>query len=137
MRRRNDAGALSTELAVVTPVVIGLVLFVVYAGRTVEAEADVAYAAYEAARAATLSGTPGQAETAAAETAAANIAEGSVSCHTLDVAVDTGSFQPGGQVTVTITCITALSDLALLAVPGSRSFTATASSVVDTYRAAP
>lgn len=137
MNRSRERGALSTELAVVTPVLIGLVLFVVYAGRTVEAEADIANAAYEAARAATLTGTPEQAQTAAAETATANIAEGSVSCQTLEVAVDTSGFQPGGQVTVTLTCTATFSDLALLAVPGSRTFTATAASVVDTYRATP
>lgn len=133
----NDHGALSTELAVITPVIIGLVLFVVYSGRTVQAEADVANAAYEAARAATLAGTPQSAETAATEVAAANIAEGSVSCETLDVGVDTSAFQPGGQVVVTITCHASFADLALLAVPGTRSFTSSSVSVVDTYRAGP
>lgn len=137
MKSRWEAGALSTELAVVTPVIIGLVLFVVYAGRTVEAEADVAHAAYEAARTATLTGTPETAETAARQAAAANIAQGSVACQTLDVDVDTSSFQAGGQVTVTVTCDASFSDLTLLAVPGTRTFTASAVSVVDTYRAQP
>lgn len=133
----TDRGALSTELAVITPVVIGLVLFVVYAGRTVQAEADVAHAAYEAARAVTLTATPQTAETVAAEAAAANIAEGSVACQTLDVAVDTTDFEPGGQVTVTVACSAGFSDLTLLAVPGTRTFNASAVSVVDTYRASP
>ena len=133
----NEHGALSTELAVLTPILIGLVLFVVYTGRTVEAQADATHAAYEAARAATLAATPAAAETAAAQTAATNIAEGSVGCQTLDVDVDTTAFAAGGHVGVTITCNASYTDLALLAVPGGRSFTATATAVVDTYRANP
>jgi len=133
----NEHGALSSELAVLTPILIGLVLFVVYTGRTVEAQADVTHAAYEAARAATLTAVPAAAETAAAQTAAANIAEGTVSCQTLDVDVDTTAFAAGGYVGVTVTCHASYSDLALLSVPGGRSFTANATAVVDTYRADP
>ena len=133
----NEHGALSTELAVLTPILIGLVLLVVYTGRTVESQADVAHAAYEAARAATLAATPAAAETAAAQTAVANIAEGSVACQTLDVDVDAAAFAAGGHVGVTVTCHASYSDLALLAVPGGRSFTANATAVVDTYRANP
>jgi Flp pilus assembly protein TadG len=130
----GERGAVSTELAVMTPVLIGLLLFVVYAGRIVEAEAAVAHAAYEAARAATLTGTPSAAHAAAAETAVANIAVGAVSCRSLDVAVDTAAFNPGGHVTVTLTCQATFADLALLAVPGTRAFTASATAVIDVHR---
>lgn len=131
---KSQRGAVSTELAVVTPVLIGLMLLVVYAGRVVEAEADVSHAAYEAARAATLTDTPAAAHAAATETAHANLAVGAVACRSLDVAVDTDRFTPGGHVTVTLTCRATFADLSLLAVPGTRSFTASASSVVDFHR---
>jgi Flp pilus assembly protein TadG len=130
----GERGAVSTELAVLTPLVIALVLFVVYAGRVVETEADVSHAAYEAARAATITDSPRAAHAAATETAAANIATGTVACRTLDVDVDTAAFTPGGHVSVTVTCQAAFSDLSLLAVPGSRTVTATAHSVIDTHR---
>jgi Flp pilus assembly protein TadG len=130
----GERGAVSTELAVLTPVLIGLMLFVVYGGRVVEAEADVFHAAYEAARAATLTDTPSAAHAAAVETALANIAAGTVACRSLDVAVDTTAFNPGGHVTVALTCQSTFSDLSLLAVPGTRAFTASATSVIDVHR---
>ena len=135
MRHRDEQGAVSTELAVLTPLLIGFMLLVLFAGRVAQAEADVAHAAHEAARAASLVGAPKAAEAAAQETAAANIAEGGVACRRLDVTVDTGAFAAGGRVTVTVSCEASFADLALLAVPGSRIFTATAVEVIDTYRA--
>lgn len=133
--RRGEAGAVSTELAVLTPLLIGFMLFAVYAGRIAQAEGDVAHAAQEAARAASLTGNPADAETAAGETAAANIAHGHMACRRLEVTVDTTNFTAGGRVAVTVGCEASFADLALLAVPGSRTFTATAVEVIDTYRA--
>ena len=128
-------GAVSTELAVLAPVLIGFMLFVVFAGRTAQAEGDVANAAHEAARAASLVATPQAATEAATATAAANIAEWAVACRRLDVTVDTSDFTSGGQVAVTVICQAAFGDIAMLAVPGTRTFTVTAIEVIDTFRA--
>jgi Flp pilus assembly protein TadG len=136
MRRPNaQRGAVSTELAVLAPVLIGFMLFVVFAGRIAQGEGDVANAAHEAARAASLVSNPRAATEAATATATANIAEGAVACRRLDVTVDTSDFTSGGQVAVTVTCQAAFGDIAMLAVPGSRTFTATAIEVIDTFRA--
>ncbi len=132
---RFQRGAVSTELAVLTPILIGFMLLVVFAGRTAQGEGDVANAAQEAARAASLTGNPVAAVEAGVETAAANIATGSVACRRLEVAVDTTDFKAGGQVVVTVTCEAAFADIAMLSVPGSRTFVATAVEVIDTYRA--
>jgi Flp pilus assembly protein TadG len=132
---REEAGAVSTELAVLTPLLIGFMLLVIFAGRVVQAEADVAHAAHEAARAASLRGEPQAAVAAAQETAAVNVVQGAVACRRLEVAVDTTSFAAGGQVTVTVSCEATFADLALLAVPGSRIFTASATEVIDVHRA--
>ncbi len=132
---RHQRGAASTELAVLTPLLIGFMLLVVFAGRVAQAEGDVAHAAHEAARAASMVATPEQATTAATETASANIAEGQVACRRLEVAVDTTNFTAGGEVAVTVTCEASFSDIAMLAVPGTRTFEATAIEVIDTYRA--
>ena len=131
----DQRGAVSTELAVLTPVLIGFMLLVVFAGRVAQAEGDVANAAHEAARAASLVATPQAALEAGTNTATANIAEGAVACRNLDVSVDTSDFAAGGQVAVTVTCQAAFADIAMLAVPGSRTFAATAVEVIDTYRA--
>jgi Flp pilus assembly protein TadG len=136
MRRVGaQRGAVSTELAVLAPLLIGFMLFVVFAGRVAQAEGDVANAAHEAARAASLVGTPRAAVEAATETAEANIAEGAVACRRLEVIVDTTDFDAGGQVTVTVSCEAAFGDIAMLSVPGSRTFVATAVEVIDVFRA--
>ncbi len=132
---RDERGAVSTELAVLAPLFIGFMLLVVFSGRVAQAEGDVAHAAHEAARAASLAGSPMSAVQSAQEAAAANIAIGSVACHHLDVSVDTTNFGAGGQVVVTVSCEATFSDVTMLAVPGGRTFAATAVEVVDTYRA--
>jgi len=131
---RQD-GAVSTELAVLTPLLIGFVLLVVFAGRVTQAQGDVANAAQEAARAASLTDRPHAAEEAAGATAAANLAEGTVSCRELEVTVDTSNFTAGGWVGVTVSCEATFSDIAMLTVPGSRTFESTAVEVIDAYRA--
>jgi Flp pilus assembly protein TadG len=135
MAIRDEQGAVSTELALLTPLLIGFMLLVVFAGRVAQAEGDIAHAAHEAARAASLTATPSAAVEAAQATALANITEGGVACRTLDVSVDTTNFAAGGQVAIAVTCQAAFSDIAMFAVPGTRTFTATAIEVIDTYRA--
>ena len=82
-----------------------------------------------------LVATPQAALEAGVATAAANIAEGAVACRNLDVSVDISAFVAGGHVAVTISCEAAFADIAMLAVPGNRTFTSTAIEVIDTYRA--
>lgn len=135
MTGNEERGAVSTELAVITPILIGFMLLVVFAGRVAQAEGDVAHAAHEAARAASLVATPAAAEEAATGTVSTNINEGAVECRRVDVSVDTSSFTPGGQVSVTVTCEASFADIAMLAVPGTRTFRATAIEVIDTHRA--
>ena len=49
--------------------------------------------------------------------------------------VDTSEFVAGGQVAVSVVCEASFADIAMLAVPGSRTFEATAIEVIDTHRA--
>lgn len=134
---RSENGAVSTELAVATPILIGFMLLVVFAGRVAQAEGDVRHAAHEAARAASLVATPEAAVAVATDTAAANVSEGAVACRSLDVTVDATRFDAGGQVAVTVACEASFADIAMLAVPGTRTFEATAIEVIDTHRADP
>jgi hypothetical protein len=91
---------------------------------------DLHTTAAAAARAASLQRDPAAAQ-AAAETTAAHADTG---CTSLIVRVDTSGFRPGGTVTATVTCTVDLSDLAGLAVPGTTTLTATATSPVDLWR---
>ncbi len=121
-----------------TAFLTAFMLLVVFAGRVSQAENDVRSAAHEAARAASLTNNPTTAVTEATSVAAANLASSGMSCvNGLNVNVDTANFSSGGWVTVTVTCNASFSDVAALSVPGSRSFTGTATEVIDTYRANP
>lgn len=118
-----------------TPLVIVLLVVIAMAGRGVTARMDVDSVAEAAARAASLTRHPGAAQQAATEAAAANLGDGRITCVSLDTEVDTSQFAPGGQVTVTITCVVELSDLAGgVAIPGSITLSSQASSAIDQWR---
>jgi Flp pilus assembly protein TadG len=139
MRRRSrhleERGSVAVEVAVIAPALIFLMLLVVYAGKVSEADGNVERAASDAARAASLRQHPGDATEDAQVTATADLTAAGVPCLTLATIVDTDDFAPGGTVTVTVRCEASMADVTLLGVPGSRTFTATAVEVIDTYRA--
>lgn len=134
--KRCDRGSASVEFVVIAPIFfIGFLAIVVLAGRVGQSSNDVRSAAHEAARAASLTATAGDAQAAAAATASENLASAGVACAGgSSVTVDTSNFVPGGWVTVTVTCDTPLSDMSSLGVPGSRTHTASASEVIDVLR---
>lgn len=130
----GENGSLSLELVLVTPVLVALMVFVVFAGRLGQASADVTHATAQAARAASLQGRPATATASAQQAAAANLTASGVDCARIDVAVDTSRFAPGGTVAVTVTCTVALDDLAGIGPPVDRALSATAIEVVDAFR---
>ena len=134
---RDERGAVATELVLLTPLLIVMLLFVVALGRLAGARINVDGAAAQAARAASIATTPAQAAASAQQSATAALGSDHVTCATLKVATDTARFAPGGSVTVTVTCAVALSDLSGLRLPVTESISSTAASVVDTYRSVP
>lgn len=135
-RHPEERGSVAVEVAVIAPALIFLMLLVVYAGKVSEADGNVERAASDAARAASLRQHPGDATEDAQATAAADLTAAGVPCLTLATTVDTDDFEPGGTVTVMVRCEASMADVTLLGVPGSRTFTATAVEVIDTYRSA-
>ncbi len=135
-RRVGDGqrGAVATELVLVTPLLVVLLLFVAFGGRVVMADGDVDSAARDAARAASIARSAGSAHTAAHTAASAALGGGMAPCRQLAVDVDTGGFRAGGSVSVTVACHVELADLALLGVPGTRTLTGRATAPVDVYR---
>ena len=132
--RSRRRGAVSLELVLMTPIFLMLLDVAVLGGRLSQAQSAVDSAAHAAARAASLQRTVAGADHAARTVAADTLPHGGSTCATMDVNVDTGSFRPGGVVLVTVRCDVALSDLAWLPLPGSRSITGSATSAVDTFR---
>lgn len=135
--RRDERGAIAVEVAVLAPAFVFLMLLVVYAGKVSEAEANVDRAAAYAARAASLRQYPTDATDDANTVAAENLDTAGVPCRPLTTDVDTTNFRAGGTVTVTVTCDASMADVTLLGVGGHRTFTATATEVIDTYRSDP
>lgn len=134
MTGTGDRGSVAVEAAVIAPALIVLMLLVVFAGRVSQLDAAVQRAASEASRAASLEAGPDAAAEAAETTAQANLDSNAVPCTNLQIDTDTSNFRPGGSVTVDIRCTANMSDVALLGVPGERSFRSTSTEIVDRFR---
>jgi Flp pilus assembly protein TadG len=126
----------AAEVAIAVPVLVAVLVFAgVLVARGVDARLRLDDVAHQAARAASLTRSPTQAQAAAQQTAMASLASAGVDCADPAVSIDTSDFQPGGVVTVIVSCRLDLSDAAaLLAIGSSRTLTASASSPIDTYR---
>lgn len=123
---------MSVELVLLTVPLVIIMLFVVALGRLSSARNQVDEAARDAARQASLYYRSGSEATRQGTVMADQDLSG-IDCADRDIAVDTSALRPGGTVTVTVSCHVPLGDLVLLRVPGSRTVTATSTSVVDTY----
>jgi Flp pilus assembly protein TadG len=134
-RLGGDGGFSTLELVIVTPFLLAFVLLVVGFGRVTHGRQEVQQAAAAAARAASLADTPGQAQTAAQQEATADLAQAGISCQSSPPpTVDTSQFHAGGQVQVTISCVTYLSDLTVVGFPGHKTLTASATAPLEQYR---
>jgi Flp pilus assembly protein TadG len=132
--RDRESGSVTLELAILTPLLLLMLLFVVALGRVTGSRIDINGAASEAARAASIARNPTAAQDAAHQTASAALADQHVTCADLNVSVDTANFHAGGSVGVTVSCTVKLGDLTGLRVPSSKVLTATATAPIDRYR---
>jgi len=131
----GDAGSSTAEAVLLTPLLVALLMLVVLCGRLVSAQLDLQAAASAAARSASITRSEPVARAEADRTARDTLAARGVTCQQVTVNTSTGGLRPGGAVTVTVACTVPLADLALLAVPGSRTVQATATSPIDVWRA--
>lgn len=97
----GDRGSLSAETVLLAPVFLLFLLFLVGAGRVVEAQGEVNGAARDAARAASVERTRSDAETAATEAAEASL---SGQCDPEVSLGDGTKWEAGGEVRVVVTC---------------------------------
>ena len=125
-----ERGSMSVEMIVLVPVLLLIVMIAVAGGRLVSAEGMVQAAARDAARAASIERSAGEADAAARRSlAAADTAKARCSG-----GVDVGGFGRGGTVTATVSCRVELSDLGLVFLPGATTVTANSTAPVDTWR---
>ncbi|MFF1741850.1 TadE/TadG family type IV pilus assembly protein [Streptomyces mirabilis] len=137
-RLRSDEGSAAIEAAIVLPSLIMFLCLAIAGGRLVTSGAKIDSAAEDAAREASIHRTAAAAQSAAQTAAAESLNDQGITCASTSVSINTGGLNvPVGQVgtvTVTVTCTVNLSDLLLPGVPGARTLTSTATSVVDQYR---
>ncbi|WP_314223635.1 TadE/TadG family type IV pilus assembly protein [Streptomyces zaehneri] len=135
---RSDEGSAAIEAAIILPSLIMFLCLAIAGGRIVTSGAKIDSAAEDAAREASIHRTAAAAQGAAQSAAAESLNDQGIECASTSVSINTGGLSvPVGQVgtvTVTVTCTVNLSDLLLPGVPGARTLTSTATSVVDQYR---
>lgn len=129
----GDDGSIALELAVIFPVLLTFLCLIVGAGWIVGSRSDVSGAAQAGARAAATARFPGDMNHLASQAANAALS-GSDTCSNPQVSVG-GALVPGGEVSVTVTCVVDLGKLATFGLFGSsRTVSATAEATVDRYR---
>ncbi len=137
-RRRDDHGSAAIEAAILAPPLLAFFALAIVGGRVQIAGGAIEAAAHDAARAASISRTAGDAQTNALSAAGATLAQQGLHCATLTVVVNTAGFAvPVGQpaaVAVSVTCVVDFSDLVADGMPGSRTLTSTFVSSLDTFR---
>ncbi|MFG1867672.1 TadE/TadG family type IV pilus assembly protein [Micromonospora arborensis] len=152
MTRTTERGSVSIEVAVLAPAFIALMVLAGVAGRTAVAAEAVESAAHDAARAASISRTSGTARQEALEAAQKQLDWHGLACTNVlepgltgsvagvDTTFDLAFSSKVGEdatVTVTITCLVSLSDIALDLLPGmpsEKQITAEFTSPLDRYR---
>ncbi|WP_437109653.1 TadE family protein [Streptomyces sp. enrichment culture] len=137
-RARRDDGSVAIEAAIIVPPLIMFVCLAIAGGRIVTSGAKIDAAAEDAAREASIHRTAASAQAAAQAAAAESLDDQGITCASSSVSIDVGGLSVSvgqvGTVTVTISCTVTLADLLLPGVPGARTLTSTATSVVDQYR---
>lgn len=131
----RERGSATTELVLLTPVLIIVLLFVVALGRIGSSRAEVDAAARDAARDAANARSVAEAVTNSDTAARGDLENAGVTCGSLSVVLDTSNFRAGGTVTATVSCTVALQDLVGLGLPSSRTITGRYTEPIDVYRA--
>jgi Flp pilus assembly protein TadG len=130
---RRDAGSMSLEMVLVTPVFVAFLMLLAGAGRMVDAQSQVDGAARDAVRAASVGRSAGAALRLAEEAASANLQGDDWCASGPSVATDTSDWRPGGRVAVTISCDVDLGDLTFIGLPGTKTLEGRAVAPIDTY----
>ncbi len=129
---RKDFGSAAMELVLLTPVLVVLMLFIVFAGRAGEGMSELRHAADQGARAASQVARS-RMESAARSAVLRDLRTSGSSCVNPSVSLTTDSTLDGSFVTVSVTCTISDDGLGLLRA-GRRSIRATSTEIIDRFR---
>ena len=129
----RDRGSVATEMVLLTPLMIIMLMFVVHAGRAGQGLNQLKHAADQGARAASLV-TESRMSSVAQQAVIQDLSTTGLSCVNPLVATNYQRSSLSASVTVTVSCQTSNEGLSLL---GARTVSMAASSteVIDRYRA--
>src|ERR1051326_3344190 len=112
MSEGRESGGATVEIVIIAPLLIVMMLFVVGLGRLASAREAVDGAARDAEREASMALSPSTADRSAKNVAIDSLRDRRVTCENLNVVTDASTtFQPGGMVTVDVSCTVANSDV--------------------------
>jgi Flp pilus assembly protein TadG len=131
-RLRGDRGSMAVELVILFPVMLAFMMLVVAAGRLVSVKGDLEAASRDAARAASLERTAGEAQARAGEVVNASMDKDTVNCQ--GTSLGGSNFVAGGFVKVSLTCQVSYDGLGLIGLPGHVTVKADSSAPIDRYR---
>jgi Flp pilus assembly protein TadG len=135
----DDRGSMSVELVVIAPALVLLLLLVGAGGRWVESHGAIDGAARDAARAASLARTPGDAVTLAQQTADADLTTsgwcdpGTTNVGVTGFPASAEASVQGADVTVTVTCNVNMSPFTMLGFNAASPVTGTAVAPLDPF----
>ncbi len=136
--RRDDRGSESVELAILLPIGILVLAFIVIGARIALASDRISGVAGTAARDASIARSPEDAKRIAESSAKQALASDDLHCTNIDVQVDTSGFAaaPGtnAAIRVNVSCTVDLSTIGVTGMPGSKTLHDSATSPLDPAR---
>ena len=129
----SDRGSIALEMAFAAPIVLLLLALAWTYGRVAWANGHLEAGARDAARVATQARSVEEARSNALAVLQENT-DAVAGCRETAAVLVTGSFEPGGTLTVSATCSYTLSAIGLPGAPGTMNPTSTFSSVIDQRR---
>lgn len=130
---KRDSGSVATELVLLTPLLVIMLMFVVHAGRAGQGIHQLKHAADQGARAASLVARP-RMSSAAQQAVNEDLSTSGLSCVSPKVATNYAQSSMSSSVTVTVSCQTSNEGLSLLGAH-TVSMAASSTEVIDRYRA--
>lgn len=129
----RDRGSVATEMVLLTPLMIIMLMFVVHAGRAGQGVNQLKHAADQGARAASLVARP-RMSSVAQQAVIQDLLSSGLSCVSPLVATNFDRSSLSASVTVTVSCQTSNVGLSLLGAH-TVSMAASSTEVIDRYRA--
>jgi Flp pilus assembly protein TadG len=135
-QRFGEEGTALAELVIVAPLLLLLVaLLMIFFGRIESAQGDVEAAARAGAEAAVVQSSPALAQSSASAAVTATLSSEHIACPSPEVSTNVTNFYSGGSVSVVVTCVARLSDVAAPGIPGSKTLSASSTAPMDPYTA--